>query len=600
MENEIVLEEYLKKFFGYDNFRRGQKEIIKSILSKKPTLGVLPTGGGKSICYQLPALLFDGITLVISPLISLMKDQVDQLKEIGIDAAFLNSTISFAEYKNILTLLKQGKIKILYISPERLENEYFINFIKDIDISFLAVDEAHCISQWGHDFRPSYKLIPKIYDLFNDITVAAFTATATKEVRIDIINNLMLNDPFVKVTGFDRKNLYFSVKRPKNKINFIIDYIKTDEPGIIYCSTRKNVEKVYENLKKLKFSVSKYHAGLSENERLINQNDFLYDRKNIMVATNAFGMGIDKSNVRYVIHYNMPKNMESYYQEAGRAGRDGEKAEAILLYNAHDIIINKYLISLSNNIDQQLINYRKLNSIIGYVNTTRCLRNYILEYFGENTDQNCGFCSNCCDDIEKVDATIDSQKVLSCIYRVKERYGMTSIVDCLRGSKKNTIFEKGLDQVSTYNIMKDKSSNYIKDLIATLIADGYINVKGDKYPILKLTKKSKDILFYKQKFFINIYDQKRDNIIKDSNEEFDKKLFNKLKKVRLEISKSRRIPPFIVFSDSSLKDMAKKIPVSEEEFLGIKGVGEKKLMQYGDIFLAEIKDYKNEKKFANI
>lgn len=605
MQVDESLKENLKKYFGYDSFRKGQEEIIKNILNNKDVLGVLPTGGGKSICYQLPAMMMDGVCLVVSPLISLMKDQVDSLVENGIPASFINSSMTKKEYSETLSAIARGKIKILYVSPERLENEFFISFIKDMKISFIAVDEAHCISKWGHDFRPSYKLIPKLYQtLGENLQITAFTATATEMVRKDIIENLRLNNPFIKITGFDRENLLFEVRKPKDKLSFLKTYLKDhkDQSGIIYASTRKRVEAIYRYLKKQGLSATYYHAGLDDLEKKQNQDDFIFDRKNIIVATNAFGMGIDKSDVRFVIHYNMPQDMESYYQEAGRGGRDGEKSDAILLFSGQDIVINKFLIRQTVNYEYQMNKLKNLQTIINYVNTSTCLRKFILNYFGQEAKENCGACSNCLSDFKKIDATVDSQKILSCIYRLDQRYGVGTVVACLKGSKSAEAKRKNLSALSTYGIMKTDTEKYIKDLIGALIADGYINVSGGEYPILKLTEKSKDVLFGEKKIFIKEIAREEKLVNKEKSpdiydrQDYDKALFSKLKKLRLNLSQKRNVPPFIIFNDASLKDMSVKKPKNEEEFLQVKGVGDKKLIQYGDLFLAEIKEFMAEKR----
>lgn len=595
----MKLENKLKEFFGYDNFKKGQKEIIEKILERKDVLGILPTGGGKSICYQLPALLMEGTCIVISPLISLMKDQVDSLRSNGINAYFINSSVEFEKSREIFSKIKKEDVKILYISPERLENKFFREFVSGMKISFVAVDEAHCISQWGHDFRPSYKKIPSFYNCIrNEFAIASFTATATENVKNDIIKNLKLKDPFIRVTGFDRENLYYSTENPKDKFEFIIKEIKSNESGIIYCSTRKNVELVEKKLNKAGFKATKYHAGLNDSQKNKNQEDFLFDRKNIMVATNAFGMGIDKSNVRFVIHYNMPKSMEEYYQEAGRAGRDGENARCILLFNGQDIVTNKFLINESRNLNYIKTSMEKLSVIINYCNTSNCLRHFILNYFGEESEEHCSNCSNCIDEIEKIDVTVDSQKILSCIYRVNQMYGMTSIIDCLKGNYNLNVKNKKLNKLSTYGIMKNDPKEYIRDLIGHLVADGYIHVSNSEYPILKLTNKSKEVSFESKKVLINKKNKKEKSkkIIEDN---FDINLFEKLKNLRLNLSKSRKVAPYIIFSDATLKDMSKKKPVNEDEFLKVSGVGEKKLSMYGEFFLEEIINYKTSEKFSN-
>ncbi len=468
----------LKKYFGYDSFRTGQEEIIKHILNGEDCLGIMPTGAGKSICYQIPAMTFDGVTIVVSPLISLMKDQVDSLNDVGIPATYINSSLSEFEYMQAIENASRGMYKIIYVAPERLINENFFNLLKVLNISMFAIDEAHCVSQWGHDFRPSYKEIANvILNLKNRPIVTAFTATATELVKEDIINSLHLSNPFIITTGFDRKNLYFAVNTVDNKKEFILDYIKQNptQSGIIYCATRKNVENVYDFLENNGILVSKYHGGMTEKNRTQSQNDFVYDKTLVMVATNAFGMGIDKSNIRFVIHFNMPKDLESYYQEAGRSGRDGDEAKCILLFSRADIVTNRVLIEQGNPEINHSTEYKKLNDIVDYCNTDKCLRKYILEYFGEiPLFDKCNNCSNCNSEIELTNITVDAQKILSCIKRMHERFGVALVCDVLKGAKSAKIKNMHFDKLSTYGVMKDYSKDTIKEIISFLISENYI------------------------------------------------------------------------------------------------------------------------------
>ena len=598
----------LKKYFGYDTFREGQEEVIYGILSGRDVLGIMPTGAGKSLCYQIPALMLEGITLVVSPLISLMKDQVTALKNMGVSAAYVNRSLSAEQIRLVLRNIQQKKYKIIYIAPERLLTESFLAAISNLKIAMVAVDEAHCISQWGQDFRPSYLRIADFLKLLKvRPVVSAFTATATQEVRDDVERILGLQNPLRIITGYDRPNLRFAVVQPKSKPLALLDFIEArpGKCGIVYCSTRKEVEKVCQMLQNKGISATRYHAGLSEEERHTNQDDFVYDRCKVMVATNAFGMGIDKSNVGYVIHYNMPQCIESYYQEAGRAGRDGENADCILLYSPSDIRTAKFLIQhpteneelseeeRSNLIKRELI---RLDAMVGYCNTSHCLRGYILEYFGQEYPQLCGNCSNCESTAEQRDITEYAKMILSCIYRIHEQLGyslgITLVVRVLHGSREKRIKELRLDRLSTYGIMNHVPRAEIREMISALENQGYIMTHPDRGD-LNLTDKAREVLFHGEKVKMLVRKKKREKSRKEdaSSNPNTAGLLEELKALRLTLAKEENMPAYIVFSNATLKDMAQKAPVTMAEFLAVSGVGKFKAERYGQRFLTAIKKY---------
>lgn len=598
----------LKEYFGHTEFRHGQENIVDCLLSGRDALCIMPTGAGKSICYQIPALVFEGITFVISPLISLMKDQVTALVQSGISAAYINSSLTYRQYLRVLKNTEEGKYKIIYAAPERLAVTEFLELSQKLNISMVAVDEAHCVSQWGQDFRPSYlKITEFIEQLPKRPVVGAFTATATKEVKDDILKLLKLKDPLSVTTGFDRSNLFFSVGRPKAKDDELLRLIneRRDSSGIVYCATRKTVEEVCDLLNREGLPATRYHAGLGEEERKINQEDFVYDRKPIMVATNAFGMGIDKSNVAYVIHYNMPKNIESYYQEAGRAGRDGSEADCILLYSPQDVITNRFLIEKSDENpelteEEQLLVRKKdlerLKRMTFYCTTRDCLRKFILRYFGDKYENYCGKCSNCLTQFETVDITIDAQKILSCIIKTGQRYGKKMICDVLRGSKSERLLRFNLDKQSTYGIMKDVSEFAIRDIMDYLEQTGFIFSEGVDYPVLRVSETSAGLLRGKSSLTMKRQkEEKREAKSKPQMQiteaKVNQELLEKLKQLRRNIAAEKNVPAYIVFSDAALIDMCKKLPKTSEEFLQVSGVGKTKLSQYGEVFLNVIKDF---------
>ena len=607
--------EALKYYFGHSQFRQGQEALINAILSGRDVLGIMPTGGGKSLCYQIPALVLEGVTVVISPLISLMKDQVAALSEAGIQAAYLNSTLTPQQMQLVYQRTREGAYQLLYVAPERLDTAEFSALVEQISVPLVAVDEAHCISQWGQDFRPSYLNIAAfVQRLPRRPVVAAFTATATGEVQADIVRLLELREPLRMVTGFDRPNLFFDVRRPKQKTPVLLRLIqeRQDKSGIVYCATRSAVERLCKSLCAKGIAATRYHAGLDEEERRQNQDDFQFDRKTVMVATNAFGMGIDKSNVGFVIHYHMPKSLEAYYQEAGRAGRDGEPADCILLYSNGDVETAKYLIENSGNDlltqeEQDAIrqrDYDRLNAMVGYCKTTRCYRSYILSYFGQNAPTSCGNCGNCKGDYESQDITVHAQMLLSCILRIRQRMGYyvgkTLVIQTLQGSKNRRVLDMGLDELSTYGLLPKTSAREIRDEIEFLEQEGYLRTNPE-HQTLEPSKSASAILFEGKKVSMPVRIDRIEEETGDGRKgpkkaagalpEEAKGLYNVLKALRMKLAQEQDVPAYIVFSNATLTDMAVKAPRTMPEFLGVSGVGEVKAEKYGEAFLKAIAVY---------
>ena len=583
----------LKKYFGYDGFREKQAEVIDSLAGGRDVLCVMPTGAGKSLCYQIPAIMLNGVTIVVSPLIALMKDQVQSLSNIGIKAAYINSSLSEKVITKVYARIKSNVYKIIYVAPERLFSSEFIDAVSKIEISLLVVDEAHCISKWGHDFRPNYLNIAEfIGKLKTRPIVGAFTATATKQVRQDIVSLLRLNAPFYSISSFDRKNLFLDVRHPDNKDDALLELLKnkSHESGIIYCITRKSVDNVCDLLYKHGYPVTKYHAGLNEETRSKNQEDFICDKKRIMVATSAFGMGIDKSNVSFVIHYNMPKDVESYYQEAGRAGRDGNRAECILLYGEEDIFTNKYLIEHSvDDEGNKVIEYKLLDKMIDYCITDKCLRAFILNYFDEDAPEKCYNCSNCLQiNYEFCDVTEQTRIIVDCIKHMKKKYGKGMLVNVLKGSKDKRLLSDHLYELDEYAKFHSLSRNVIEQMVEKLIELGVIVKQGSAYPVLAVgrdLKSSENVVIKIPKRCIGI--GQRRGVSKPKED----KLFYILKKLRYELSVQEGIPAYLIFSNAALKDMCLKMPTSKEEFKNVDGVGEYKSLKYADIFISEIEKY---------
>lgn len=602
----MELESLLKQYFGYTSFRPGQHEVIQTLLEGRDCLAIMPTGAGKSICFQLPALMMPGVTLVISPLISLMKDQVDSLVNQEIPATYINSQCTFEEAKARFAAIRAGRVKLVYISPERLENEFFTSFMQSLPISMFIIDEAHCVSQWGHDFRPSYCAIKDwIAALPRRPVVGAFTATATEKVKEDMMTLLGLEKERIFIGGFDRPNLYFRVVRTNRKLDFALAYVQQhqEDSGIIYAATRKEVDRVYEELTRRGIRAGRYHAGLSDDVRRTMQDAFTYDRLQVIVATNAFGMGIDKSNVRYVIHYQMPKNIESYYQEAGRAGRDGAPGECILLFSRQDIMIQKFLIEQSvHDPQQQAVEFRLLNAMVRYCEGNHCLRHYILTYFGEHPSwQRCEKCGNCDQETVEEDMTEQVRSICLCVDELKGRFGMTMVCDILKGSQNAKVRRYGFENNSAFGMLGDFTLSEVRDMVRQCIDDGYLDQSDGKYPVVSLTADGRQALsgsrrIVQQKVVAadpvpELPKRQQKRRAGAIDEDALRPLFDTLRAVRLELAKDEHIPPFVIFSDATLWDMAALKPDSLDAMSQIKGVGSFKLHKYGRQFVGAIQSY---------
>lgn len=601
----------LKDVFGYDTFREGQEGIIDSTLAGRDVLGIMPTGAGKSICFQVPALLFQGITIVVSPLISLMKDQVAALNTAGVHAAFINSSLTEGQYRKAMEFAARGRYKIIYAAPERLMTDSFLALVNQVEISMVAVDEAHCISQWGQDFRPSYlKIAEFIQVLPKRPVIAAYTATATRAVKEDILCILGLQNPFVAVTGYDRKNLCFAVEKPKDKIQALLDYLdkNREKSGIIYCNTRKNVEEIHRRLIQEGYPAVRYHAGLSDEEKKQNQEDFIYDRMPVMVATNAFGMGIDKSNVRFVLHFNMPKDIESYYQEAGRAGRDGEPGECVLYYAGQDVKTNEFLINQQmeneefDREDMELIrerNFERLRKMTFYCFTNECLREYILRYFGEYGGNYCGNCKNCLTEFQDTDVTKEAESILKLVKTSGQRYGIQAVTDAVHGSDSAKVRQFHLNENTYYGVLKDRTIVRIRQILNDLLVKDYLVLTAGDYPVLRLGERGKAMLGGAEEQVVlklpkeqpKMQSSAKSGKQKVTDEVKYPLLFERLRQKRYKMAQEAKVPPYIIFSDKTLRQMSTYLPVTKEEMLSINGMGNSKYEKYGEAFAEEIRNF---------